>query len=430
MEITQFLAKNNLQREPWVDQLAGFNVNQVEQLTSLVASPTGELALQEFRLDTAKLRPLLEAYLQQTYQSSLTGDARFSNRGFAPLGKMRPLGYIRHPGLDPRDFGYRTRLHPQVAAGGSNPGAGPEPDPVATDGLPAEHFLYPASELPQARNQGKRGTCVAFAAVALLEHALWSLNPSGTTPQLSAQYLYYRAKQRDPNQAEDGTFFEHAMESLHGFGVCPESELQYREYVDWRHELLFSRQVDINRLDQAARLYRVATYRFLPVRLSVTTIKRELHAGRAVGAGVLVFGDAWFGGYTNLFGEVAMPLTRPATGEFLDPLRGGHAITLMGYRDTPPGGHEAVRPGGGYFTFRNSWGTDWAAGNNTRCVDQRGYGNLPYEYLALYGEEACVIDNLSEVVPDGPGAARAATARKQKKVPAPAKKQTGAKLKQ
>lgn len=61
-------------------------------------------------------------------------------------------------------------------------------------------------------------------------------------------------------------------------------------------------------------------------------------------------------------GNIPMPGEPPQ-----DPMMGGHAIVLAGYKD------DTTAPGGGYVIFRNSWTASWGDG---------GYGYLPYAYLA------------------------------------------------
>jgi hypothetical protein len=111
-----------------------------------------------------------------------------------------------------------------------------------------------------------------------------------------------------------------------------------------------------------------------------------------VAIGLPVFKDAWLNGFTDSTGEIQMPLTRAnpdGTETLLDTIAGGYAIPLIGYRDTPdPNDVANHRPGGGYFAFKNSWGTTWASNN---AIDGPGFGVLPYAYLAKYNTDAYVI---------------------------------------
>jgi hypothetical protein len=79
----------------------------------------------------------------------------------------------------------------------------------------------------------------------------------------------------------------------------------------------------------------------------------------------------------------------PQSTTILDTYLGGHAITLVGYRDNSKEPEDSHRPGGGYFIFRNSWGQDWAPQGPAR-----GYGYLPYDYVRRFCQEAAVIDDL------------------------------------
>jgi C1A family cysteine protease len=87
-----------------------------------------------------------------------------------------------------------------------------------------------------------------------------------------------------------------------------------------------------------------------------------------------------------------MPLTRTeldGSNTVLDTVVGGDAVAIVGYQDTPdPNNPMTYRPGGGYFIFKNSWGTDWAANNTTYGS---GFGLMPYAYLQAFNEDAYTI---------------------------------------
>jgi hypothetical protein len=61
-------------------------------------------------------------------------------------------------------------------------------------------------------------------------------------------------------------------------------------------------------------------------------------------------------------------VTPPAPKELMD----GHAIALVGYED------DAKKPGGGVFTFRNSFGAKWS---------DHGYGTMSYAYARKYAND-------------------------------------------
>ncbi len=60
-----------------------------------------------------------------------------------------------------------------------------------------------------------------------------------------------------------------------------------------------------------------------------------------------------------------------------DVVSDGHAVALVGY------GKGADFPGGGYFIFRNSWGTGFG---------DQGYGYMPFEYVLNYANDLCVYE--------------------------------------
>ena len=64
---------------------------------------------------------------------------------------------------------------------------------------------------------------------------------------------------------------------------------------------------------------------------------------------------------------------------------GGHAVCITGFRPDP------AEPNGGYFVFRNSWGSGWAqnapapAGSNRSFVaPEPGYGSISASYVESY----------------------------------------------
>ena len=74
--------------------------------------------------------------------------------------------------------------------------------------------------MPPVRDQGQRGTCVAFATVALREFL------NDCREDLSEQFLYWACKQLD-GLPEPGTYIHTAMSALAEYGVCTESIWPY-----------------------------------------------------------------------------------------------------------------------------------------------------------------------------------------------------------
>jgi C1A family cysteine protease len=233
--------------------------------------------------------------------------------------------------------------------------------------LPEHVDLIP--RMQPVRDQGNRGTCVAFASAAALE--LYWAKGGPATLDLSEQFLYCKCKERDGEPKESGTYVRVAMECVGKDGCCLEVTWPYVDHDVPRNEGQGPAP------DAAAR--EAKTYRTKDVHALAPTdvagIQGELAEGRCVAFSVPVF-DSW---YRNP--EVQR------TGEILNPIpgeapRGGHAMCLVGYDDDPG----LVALGGGRFRVRNSWGTvDWAYES---AVGAPGYGSIPYSYVARFCVEA------------------------------------------
>src|SRR5207249_3563775 len=71
------------------------------------------------------------------------------------------------------------------------------------------------------RDQGKRGTCVAHAVVALQE-CLEARVQGALSPDLSEQFLYWSCKMNDGISKQAGTWERVAVPMIVQFGVCLE----------------------------------------------------------------------------------------------------------------------------------------------------------------------------------------------------------------
>ena len=125
----------------------------------------------------------------------------------------------------------------QAAAGG---GLGCRIEPEALEMFRAQgRISMPGAVMPQlsdsplppsvrlmeklfpVRDQGRRGTCVAFTSVGLREYL------DSCSTELSEQFLYWACKQMDGFPDEPGTMIRTAMSVLSTQGVCPESNWPY-----------------------------------------------------------------------------------------------------------------------------------------------------------------------------------------------------------
>jgi C1A family cysteine protease len=220
--------------------------------------------------------------------------------------------------------------------------------------------------LQDVRNQGGRGTCVAFGTVALREFLLKSKDL-----RLSEQYLYWGAKQRDRNPDQSGTQIRHAISCLEEEGVCLDSSWEYNPICEKSEDQGPPPQIPVQELEKFKILEGVQITANSVDSLRAVLSGQGDQPGRVVSIGVAVF-NSW----------CRNPLTY-RTGKFTMPLPGekhvgGHCMCLVGYKD------DESWPGGGYFIVRNSWGENWAS----ECPYGAGHGLIPYAYIAKYAWEA------------------------------------------
>ncbi len=239
--------------------------------------------------------------------------------------------------------------------------------------LPPRVELMP--KLFPVRDQGSRGTCVAFASTALREYL------EGYSTELSEQFLYWACKSLDGYPDEAGTFIHSAMSALSTKGICPGEVWPYNPEPLPDNE---SQSPPPNGSEQSALEFTMPYTRTVAPNC-VNHYKQVLSGvdglgGMPVVIASLVF-NSWFrSAATRQTGKITMPLP----GE--EPLAGGHAMLIVGYQD------DTSVPGGGYFIVRNSWGESWAAVS----PETAGHALMPYAYV-----EQCVVDAFSGQVISG-----------------------------
>lgn len=210
--------------------------------------------------------------------------------------------------------------------------------------------------LPTIKDQGRRGTCVAFAATTGHE----MLRADGV--DLSEEFMHWAAKERDglPDVAE-GTTLAAAARALADLGQPPEVLWPYDDARDVRDPAY--RPSD-EAITEAAGRRLAGGHAISP---TSAALRDALDQGLPVLLGLRIHAT-WFGQLSD--GRIPVPAADAVA-------LGGHAVLLAGYED---GGVAAGEDG--YFIVRNSWGEDWGDG---------GYGYLPYAYVAAHGLQAWVL---------------------------------------
>ena len=214
--------------------------------------------------------------------------------------------------------------------------------------------------LPPVRDQGQRGTCVAFAVTAAHEAARAA--GAVAAEDLSEEALFWGCKLIDGNW-DWGTRFESAAAALAATGQPPEAIWPYEP----------RRLAGIPYNPPGARTDAWHTSGMGPALLDLASVRLEIDVGRPVVLGLTVFDSLYF---PSAAGRIDVPAVR-------SPSRGRHAVLAVGYDADA-------------LLIRNSWGQSWG-------LD--GYGWLSNGYAERHAHEGWVIR------PPADGVAPAAGAR-------------------
>lgn len=225
-------------------------------------------------------------------------------------------------------------------------------------------------EMPPIKNQGGRGTCVAFAATAVHEHYRIKVTANLQAGQsLSEQFLYWDCKRSDGHPTAAGTWLGVAFPALRKDGQCLDPTWQYVPTAVPGNE---GQGPPPPAAVVEALRYRVPSFVALSP-TSVADIKARLAQRRCVAFSIPVFNSWYANTYVKLSGDIVMP----TPGEVRS---GGHAMCIVGCQILP----NNPELGLGRFILRNSWGTAWGI----KSPHGPGYGTIPFAYIAKYGVEA------------------------------------------
>lgn len=245
-----------------------------------------------------------------------------------------------------------------------------------------------ASERMRVRNQGRRGTCAAFAITGGVETLLAR---GGATADLSEQATYWIGHSIQGNFQAPG-LFPHVV--VRGLAVGRHA-LEYEERWPYNASLTCERYTESHPTQTctdtetqgggddgseepweltSARGPRIASFR--TVYASLGRLKLALYQGNPVVLSITANLD--FSRATRYHGVVAHVLGAPCTGPC------GHAILAIGFVDDPRVG------GGGYVIIRNSWGAGWG---------DHGLAYLTYEWLEHNFRSATAITGVTPFEP-------------------------------
>ncbi|HPO87505.1 MAG TPA: C1 family peptidase [Candidatus Hydrogenedentes bacterium] len=252
------------------------------------------------------------------------------------------------------------------------------------------------------RNQGQRGTCVAFAATALHEYILGRAKGE-PAPHLSEEFLYWASRNvqlKDlPNTCHQcGTIIPSALKAIMELGQCTNQTIPYQSDHRPCNVKLFDSDIEdpLNScihdnssnkksflasglippiVMKNAQLYKLEDWEIVEI-TDIVEMKRTLFEGFPIIVGVKVF-LSWYSPSSRHRGRINIPF-RLEIDNFGYQM-GGHAMLLVGYENDVS--NQTMRtPGGGYFLVRNSWGKSW--GDESLKGLSPGYGMLPYGYFS------------------------------------------------
>ena len=222
------------------------------------------------------------------------------------------------------------------------------------------------------RDQGQRGTCVAFAASGCVEQHFVKSEPPN--PDFSEQFLYHQIKtsSSDPNKTTDGTWLEFARDMLHRFGICHEPLAPYVGPGPINPVSGPSPSTGAI-ADALPFALSAGVYQRKPAS-PAATILTLLQKGRPVAASFPVFTDPLNpAGTTNWTTAIGWTYGRVFDPPLHAVAKDGHCVCITGF--VP----DSAEPTGGYFILRNSWGRKWSSASPSipnYHAPEVGYGEI------------------------------------------------------
>ena len=204
-------------------------------------------------------------------------------------------------------------------------------------------------DMSPVRNQGTRGSCVAFASVAVKEYQERKQRKSKPRYDFSEEWVY-----RLVMHPGGGAYPRDAFKILLDNGVCRDAYMPYEDNASDAEKLPFTPSAKALR---NAKYYKASSYARLT---SLEEMKQSLVINGPFLLGITWY-EEWFSPDETIKGY---PIIRPPKGAEV----GGHAICVVGY-------DEEIQA----FKIRNSWGPEWGKG---------GYAWLSYDIVRKDGMDA------------------------------------------
>jgi C1A family cysteine protease len=233
-----------------------------------------------------------------------------------------------------------------------------------------DHVVQHKAWQTPIKDQGPRGTCVAFASMAGLE---WYFKKGfSTTKDLSENHTYnmFMSKVGSTCMSDPGIKTVNAADYLKTERVCEEAHSPYVTSTASSCAVV-PPPCNSNKRHGITSAFKFFSPEFGGTGDEIATntsfLESLVNLGLPVVMGVYVAGSDWSDGSAA---TGVIDLQKNANGTPAAAY-GGHAMLLVGYNSTD-----------NYFIFKNSWGAD--SGHD-------GYFHLSYEYLQTYAKYGYVI---------------------------------------
>ena len=208
---------------------------------------------------------------------------------------------------------------------------------VPTENLPlsVKNLAY----LPPVGNQGSQGSCTAWAVAYYFKtyqearEKQW--DPALPEHQCSPAFVYNQIN----GGRDGGSFIGDAFKCLQDLGCGTMKDMPYNagNFTAWPSEIAYENGIPFR--TQSTH------YIFTGSDAGINAIKSVLNSGE-----ILVIGINVYGNFDNIAAYNYTYCVNDVSGN----LRGGHAVTIIGYDDT-----KVTNDGVGAFYMVNSWGPGW-----------------------------------------------------------------------
>ncbi len=217
---------------------------------------------------------------------------------------------------------------------------------------------------PKRRNQGRQGSCVAWASAYAARTILESKRTGRRPDQVafSPSFMYNQIKIDGSNC--QGSYIKRAMDNMYGQGAVLYKDFSYDESSCAKEpSAMLKRKANDFKIKGFQRLTETGQSSME----EMLSIKQNLAKGSPVVIGMMVGGSFM----TNMMGK---DVWIPTRSDYDKSGFGGHAMCVIGYDDFKESGS---------FLIMNSWGEDW--GNKGVCwVRYSDFKEFNVESYGLY----------------------------------------------